>query len=1188
MPDYGDEDRWYPEPARDQTTKDASLGLEGLPFRTKPAVANEDAQNQTGPSPAPVVAAVVATDRPPSPPASVALLGNASPREDLGVGTRKRSRYEMKKSTAGPLIIPGPRISASRIGVNDDQASFSTLPRTDTLTSVSTESTGTPITPLRRSNTEFSTSSITTVDTSATSPTGSCDTRLEYMYQAPPSLISLNPHAHITTSSAATPEFGSVVSDAKAPMKSSMSSKAQDVFGPDPKSERSVRWADMETPKPLAPRKTMPISQGLGESSIEAPKPLVSHGTFPITAQELTACAADVSSSLLRGASPGTEKAITDASGPKRPPTRTLSLTQLRVAMMEAGLSGEAESEDRVIKFIQACQSQTVRGMTESEVAAGDAVMASNHPIGPEFAQPRTPERSMASAAASTPTPEREGSPTAQWTPSTSSDEGSDQDVYSSVMCEELGEKSQDQFIHNIYAVILQHTPGAVLDELDQSLKELAVRCVERAANLAQTSLNKRASAVAAAAAAAEFSGDSLQQNNEPSPCDGPSSTHPANADGNGASFGQGQAQSNPRKRPNDSLEEDSDDDGSSQGDGSGKDDQGGGTRAKKTRTGGILSGAKLMSCPYRKRNPLRFNIRDHESCATQGHADMARLKRHIKIFHDSEQGKVICKRCRTVFKTDDALERHQTQDKSCNLREKVVNTDPENGITKEIEARINDRKKGVKVDTWEALWGLLFPQDIRHGKTVPKSDFVPPVELFEVRHEFDLGDGEVPPLKSMREDCQRYVERKFDICINDPTKKRERQGDAHVDVPRPVSATNSLPVFGSAGAPAAPPQHSFATPLRQIRTAPLGQPRLLQQLTPELTPVTAFPSHTTPESPSGNRQNYNGDGKLRTHHGSPPLPSRIIVGMGAPPPSKYTATSNLAPQSTPPLPPLAPRLDSTAKAKEKAASSALQVMPSPPTAAATNSYQSHVNGMVHNNTNCGLNLINSSIMAGEMSDGRSQMDDWPGMIGASNTMSPVAAGKQPEGRMMRRQSSSADTAIYNPNASPPQQQQQQPGSYTPDMNGEQVDSGDGSGLLVRYASGGVADMTNNAAMFSPSQVLVSTAAPTTMAMVTASSCPSFPIPAGCDEPFAPMPSNAIPVDPFDDFFSSLGPGVDVGGGPAVTSEGDMDFSGMSEFMPGVDQPSAHAHAQPQNDGMVDDMEFTPGWPNAGARPSGF
>lgn len=33
------------------------------------------------------------------------------------------------------------------------------------------------------------------------------------------------------------------------------------------------------------------------------------------------------------------------------------------------------------------------------------------------------------------------------------------------------------------------------------------------------------------------------------------------------------------------------------------------------------------FSCPYRKRNPLRFNVRDHRFCATLSFADMNLLK---------------------------------------------------------------------------------------------------------------------------------------------------------------------------------------------------------------------------------------------------------------------------------------------------------------------------------------------------------------------------------------------------------------------------------------------------------------------------------------------------------------------------------------------------------------------------------
>jgi len=33
------------------------------------------------------------------------------------------------------------------------------------------------------------------------------------------------------------------------------------------------------------------------------------------------------------------------------------------------------------------------------------------------------------------------------------------------------------------------------------------------------------------------------------------------------------------------------------------------------------------LSCPYRKRNPLRFNVRDYHACATHPFANMAHLK---------------------------------------------------------------------------------------------------------------------------------------------------------------------------------------------------------------------------------------------------------------------------------------------------------------------------------------------------------------------------------------------------------------------------------------------------------------------------------------------------------------------------------------------------------------------------------
>lgn len=62
---------------------------------------------------------------------------------------------------------------------------------------------------------------------------------------------------------------------------------------------------------------------------------------------------------------------------------------------------------------------------------------------------------------------------------------------------------------------------------------------------------------------------------------------------------------------------EDEDDFGEGSEEGRSQEDK----KRKTSRSGGKLS------CPFRKRNPIRFNVRDHASCALNGFADFALLK---------------------------------------------------------------------------------------------------------------------------------------------------------------------------------------------------------------------------------------------------------------------------------------------------------------------------------------------------------------------------------------------------------------------------------------------------------------------------------------------------------------------------------------------------------------------------------
>lgn len=70
--------------------------------------------------------------------------------------------------------------------------------------------------------------------------------------------------------------------------------------------------------------------------------------------------------------------------------------------------------------------------------------------------------------------------------------------------------------------------------------------------------------------------------------------------------------------------------------------------------------------------------------------------------------------RCRQCFQTKEDCEEHLRQESVCKLRTGQDDwQDPEDGLS---EDKYNDslakRSNREKVDTWDALWRLLFPAD--------------------------------------------------------------------------------------------------------------------------------------------------------------------------------------------------------------------------------------------------------------------------------------------------------------------------------------------------------------------------------------------------------------------------------------------------------------------------------------------
>ncbi|KAK4195351.1 hypothetical protein QBC40DRAFT_211661 [Triangularia verruculosa] len=135
------------------------------------------------------------------------------------------------------------------------------------------------------------------------------------------------------------------------------------------------------------------------------------------------------------------------------------------------------------------------------------------------------------------------------------------------------------------------------------------------------------------------------------------------------------------------------------------------------------------ISCPFRKRNPYRFNVRDHPSCAAFGFSDLTVLKSHVIRTHSQE---LLCQRCRTLLPTREALDAHARlpPEQMCQVPPGPRVNNYEDGITIERAWRLSSPFASSSVTTWRGLWQVLFPDDIE----IPSPDYSPVIESYEVQ----------------------------------------------------------------------------------------------------------------------------------------------------------------------------------------------------------------------------------------------------------------------------------------------------------------------------------------------------------------------------------------------------------------------------------------------------------------------
>ncbi|KAJ3499380.1 hypothetical protein NLG97_g363 [Lecanicillium saksenae] len=178
------------------------------------------------------------------------------------------------------------------------------------------------------------------------------------------------------------------------------------------------------------------------------------------------------------------------------------------------------------------------------------------------------------------------------------------------------------------------------------------------------------------------------------------------------------------------------------QGEGPGDDGQGSGQgsgsgRVKKAKFGGREDANLRLSCPFRKRNPQRFNVRDHHSCAMTYFPKFAELRQHIVKQHKRDDPSAfVCDRCNRDFRSRKELREHQRQPKElmCDL----ADHDPESGIDGPTSNKLLSRKRASGTSPavqWREIWNLLFPDD--DDSLIRTFNFTPVIEHFELAAQF-------------------------------------------------------------------------------------------------------------------------------------------------------------------------------------------------------------------------------------------------------------------------------------------------------------------------------------------------------------------------------------------------------------------------------------------------------------------
>ncbi|KXH68860.1 hypothetical protein CSAL01_02522 [Colletotrichum salicis] len=167
----------------------------------------------------------------------------------------------------------------------------------------------------------------------------------------------------------------------------------------------------------------------------------------------------------------------------------------------------------------------------------------------------------------------------------------------------------------------------------------------------------------------------------------------------------------------------------------------------------------ETLPCPYRLRNPARFNVNDKWQCANGKWKSFAELQKHIAKDHKrcGDAHLFQCPRCEDGFSEPNAFKQHLMlpREQICEpkLDDDTGWIDPEDGLSSAKAQNLSEWIGNEALNSWDELWRWLFPLD----RVVPKPVALPAVELPLVEQEV-FAAGNMSNLKASLEERLRFL----------------------------------------------------------------------------------------------------------------------------------------------------------------------------------------------------------------------------------------------------------------------------------------------------------------------------------------------------------------------------------------------------------------------------------------------